>query len=389
LEARDCPSYTILDLGSLGGNGAAEAVNASGQVAGEAYSAGDQFRHAFLWQSSTGMIDLGTLGGPEAEANAINRSGQVVGWADTAATDPTWGPIYHPFLWQNGVMTDLGSLGLLSGAAAVNATGQVVGSCFLVNPDGTQDNHAFLWQGGVMTDLNRQLPANSGWDLQVAEGINDTGQITGYGTHNGLLRAFLLSGGTVADLGTLSSPGHSWGYALNNSGQVVGQSSTRTAADHAFLYGGGTMKDLGALSLGKDTSSEAHAINASAQVVGFSRWESYDLSSGSQRATLWQGNQKTDINSLLPRNSGWVLTAAYGINDTGAIVGTGNHSGYGGRPFLLLPGSPLQAPAPSPASIPATQGQPLAGEATARWGAADLLQALVSLESEGQMRQKH
>src|SRR5262249_15237934 len=57
------------------------------------------------WCPSTYAItDLGTLGGATSWANAINNSGQVVGNAQTA------GGSYHPFLYSSGVLTDLGIL---------------------------------------------------------------------------------------------------------------------------------------------------------------------------------------------------------------------------------------------------------------------------------------
>jgi probable HAF family extracellular repeat protein len=71
----------------------------------------------------------------------------------------------------------------------------------------------------------------------------------------GMLHAFLYSGGTMADLGTLAGPGAvamSAGFGINNLGQVTGASETEgvfspTSQTHAFLYGGGSLTDLGAL----------------------------------------------------------------------------------------------------------------------------------------------
>ena len=45
---------------------------------------GDQ--HAFLWENGK-MTDLGTLGGEESEAVAVNDRGQVIGWAETKKGD--------------------------------------------------------------------------------------------------------------------------------------------------------------------------------------------------------------------------------------------------------------------------------------------------------------
>lgn len=53
--------------------------------------------------------------------------------------------------------------------------------------------HAFLHDSGGMTDLNSLLPPGSGWELTLASAINDSGQIVGVGTHNGAVRAFLLT----------------------------------------------------------------------------------------------------------------------------------------------------------------------------------------------------
>jgi hypothetical protein len=53
--------------------------------------------------------------------------------------------------------------------------------------------HAFLYSGGVMTDLNTLIDPTSGWVLQTAQAINDSGQITGYGIIGGQTHAFLLT----------------------------------------------------------------------------------------------------------------------------------------------------------------------------------------------------
>jgi probable HAF family extracellular repeat protein len=349
LEDRWCPSYSITDLGTLGGAGSyAYAINNANpvQVVGEADTTSG-FGHAFLYSSGV-MTDLGTLTGDTwSKATALNKSGQVVGISVNGG-DP--GGIIHAFIWQSGGMTDLGNLGSSNThARAINGTGQVVG-------DGNTAagvDHAWLWQSSTgMTDLNSMLPPNSGWVLSQAWGINEQQQIVGQGTINGQTHAFLwqVGGGVPTDLGALPGTNtSSFGTAINPNGQVAGISSTAAGPNNGSLWTSpGPMTDLPPLH--KDVFSYAYALNdlSPLQVVGYSQDAGIDF-----HAVLWQNGRVTDLTSQLPRGSGWTLEHAYGINHNGWIVGEGAN-GSGRHAFLLTPTTTTSAAVPaltSPATV--------------------------------------
>src|SRR3954469_23342798 len=194
-------SGTMFNLGSLGGtesNGGA--INASGQVSGSSLTNGDAAYHAFLWKPTTpngtsgAMYDLGTLGGTESFAGAINTSGQIAGFSY-----PTGNAAYHAYLWTRttlngttGTMQDLATLGgLNSYSYNIGAAGQVIGASEVQIT--SNHTHAFLYTSGSgMADLNRLIDPISGWELLDAADINDAGQITGQGLINNAYHAYLL-----------------------------------------------------------------------------------------------------------------------------------------------------------------------------------------------------
>ncbi|CAN5155565.1 hypothetical protein BH24CHL7_BH24CHL7_14770 [soil metagenome] len=91
-------------------------------------------------------------------------------------------------------MSNLGSLpgSTFSRAFEINARGIAVGEAFTASPERSR---AVLWHDGHAHDLNDFLAPGSGWVLRSAEGINEEGQIVGYGTFEGQTRAFLLTPG--------------------------------------------------------------------------------------------------------------------------------------------------------------------------------------------------
>jgi probable HAF family extracellular repeat protein len=161
-------------VGSTSGSSSATAINNNGLVTG--YSTANGKAQAFIYDSSDSSsiaTPLGTLGGLTSNGKAINDSGAVVGYS--LLSD---GVTSHAFLYENGQMNDLGALGGTansSEANAINNKGVIVGN---------SNGHAFVYENGLMTDLNTLIDPSLGFTLINATGINNLGQIVGYGTVN-------------------------------------------------------------------------------------------------------------------------------------------------------------------------------------------------------------
>jgi probable HAF family extracellular repeat protein len=361
--------YVLRDLGTFGGpasylsNGYDGIVNNRGTAVGSADTANpDPFpgfcfnpdcyvSHAFRWDKGV-IRDLGALpGGGSSTALSVSSNGFVAGISQNGNTDPLNpnSPENRAVLWQNGVITDLGTLegGYESLATGVNNSAQVVGASnntisdpFSMVGDGYQVR-AFLWRGGTMQDLG-----TLGGPDAFALLINDLGQIAGQSYRTSTPNAttgiptqdpFLWTHGTMIDLGTL---GGTIGYptALNRHGQVAGQSNlVGDTTFHPFLWDRGALKDLG--TLGGDTGT-ANWINDAGEVVGKA-----DLPPAVPQqhdAVLWRGGRTIDLGTI----SGLACSNAYYINSRGQIVGTSSNQQYcsmfvGQRAFLWEQGGPM------------------------------------------------
>lgn len=340
-------SVPVTDLGTLGGSGSTGyGVNDKGQVAGTSLIPGDKRIHAFFYADGK-MTDLGTLGGDQSEASALNNAGQVTGNADIKQRGK-----HHAFLWQQGRMSELGtSRADDSEGVAINGAGQVAGG---VTRGGFGPGRACLWSDHRIYTLDDAGAASS-----EADGINSGGQVVGasrepshsstdtHGPATEILttyfddHALLWRSRKVSKLGT-AGMAISLAYAINDSGQVAGVASFGPdPVLHGCLWQNSKITDLGTLG-GQDTV--VRAINRTGLMVGGTNpddleedGKSLGDKDKSQSAFCCSRGKLVDLNSLLGTASGWVLTDARSVSDTGYVTGTGTHNGQSHAYLMKLP----------------------------------------------------
>jgi probable HAF family extracellular repeat protein len=352
----------LRDLGALveGVNSDTRWITDNGLIAGDSQNGeidplNDGFPEirAVLWKHGH-IVDLGTLdGGYESIAHAVNSAGQVVGLSLNTIPDPNSiaGSFYgigfqqtRAFLWQNGVMQDLGTLGTGNNAIAllINERGQVAGdsytstdpspSCFYNFNVFPLTTGAFLWEKGKMTDLG-----GLGGTCTLVSALNNQGQVAGYSNLPGdqAYHAFRWDPAThppFRDLGTLGGT-ISVAVAMNEAGDAVGAASLPgDQVVHSTLWGRHGITDLGAV--GTDQCAEARSVNSSDQVVGIS----YPCRSAEANAFLWEpGRPIIDLNVFVPPDSDLHLRSGITINDRGEIAVAAATPKGDRRAVLLMP----------------------------------------------------
>jgi len=185
--------YTNLNsfMGSTSSLG--QAINASGQVAGNVSSATLPFGW-FLGNSDSASVlgaPTGSDGALSFNVTSINDGGQIVGYRVDRSPDPTEPNLPSGWLYAGGQF----SASAMQQPQCIDNAGDIVGASFVIGGADELDAHAFVTIGGVTQDLNNLIAAGSGtgWVLSQANSINSAGQIVGWGLLNGAQHAFLLN----------------------------------------------------------------------------------------------------------------------------------------------------------------------------------------------------
>jgi probable HAF family extracellular repeat protein len=278
-------------------------------------------------------LDLGTLGGKNTSSNwgEINDFGLIVGDSETAVPDPNGEDICgfgthltcRPFLWEFPKMRALPTLGGNNGqASSINNRGQIVGFAEngALDPTctaGITNNRIALpakWENGNV----KPLPLVTGDFDGDAFWINDMGQAVGYSgnclvaTHGASWEHGVVS--TLQDLGNGAIA-----QSINNRGQIAGQIGS---ADGSTSIGGVWLngKDgpvTGIVLPPGDAIGLASGINDEGQVVGSTLDPKFNWS----HAFIWQDNVLTTLDKVFPASANLNPVMGNKINDRGQISG--------------------------------------------------------------------
>lgn len=277
------------------------------------------------------MIPLAPSAGPVypiADPAAISHAGLVIGATPTAE-----GP--RAFTWSSGSLTHLSPLAgfTASSASAVNVRGDVLG--LSIDP-GFMNLRATLWTGGEVVDLAARYGAELG-----AFDLNDAGVIAGVRAGPGGAAVATLFDDSASELPSRPGWSESVALALNESGLVVGWSTSGEPG----RYQPAAWDEAGPRNLGIPADldkASAHGVNEAGWIIG-SGWREFQ-----QLGLLWRGEEMIRIGDPA---DGVTMSYPFSINDQGdilALVETATTSGYylwkdGGLTdltSLLEPGTP-------------------------------------------------
>jgi len=309
--AAQAATYQLTDISAH--DGTHVGINRNGAVTSAVRIVNDY--HAYVYEN--GNLRLLEAAGPSNFGNAINDRGDVAGECQGRQAHRTKACIWttvglkkYKGLFGNWMVTVDG----------INNARQVAGSTYV----NIGNVHPYRYDNGVVTDLGTL----GGTDAH-ASGINKAGHVSGYSflaRNNHHYHAFIHDGSQMKDLGTLRE-GSSIAYALNDADVAVGASDLKDHESHAVIFEDGQVRDLGTLG---GSNAAALSINNRGVIVG----RSDTKTSGQVRGFIYRDGRMTALDSHLDpiSGNGWTITEASGINDRGQIVALGYHED---RPTFL------------------------------------------------------
>ncbi len=248
---------SLQDLGTLvGGNYVfTKAINDDGTVIGQALTADDTCAQAYFYRNGV-MSPIGTCATTQG-AFFINKRGNIVGITPRNSNGRQQG-----FFSKDG--TSVVTINCLDNLpcsgrsytepADLNDKGQVTG--FARDSAGVE--HPYLYQNGVMKDLG-SLGGNGGWGFA----INASGEVTGYSLTAKSQHAFIYKDGKMLDLDPRGKADFSIGFDISDKGDVIGFAGNFTTGEfYDFLYTEGRMWKL------KDLISRRSPLKGIVEIYG-------------------------------------------------------------------------------------------------------------------------
>ena len=335
-------------------------INNSGMVVGRFYNYNaetekEENRQAFIWSKSEEARVLPALNG-ESGAWGINDAGLVSGYSYNQEENE------RAVRWDSKSLTvvDLGTLtngttgasGDSSTAYDINQNGDVVGNADIPNDAGSfMPFHAFLYRdvSGIQ-DLGTFTTAYPQWQngYSIAYDINIHGQVVGIAHDSSW--AFLpfiydeTKGMQELTRDSNYLTGEWYAVAINDSGQIGGHVIAATNQSLPFYWQNSSAEPIQVTMPSGFPYGEIYGVNESGQMVGL-MWDS-EGEEAVEHAFIFDTEKGIrDLNNLLDPQTGWTLTFARDINNSGQIVGYGEVNGER-RGFILTPIPPSRQAMP-------------------------------------------
>lgn len=298
-------SYVLLDLSAALPAGFGSEVRSISETG---FTAGNWLDPALTnsagrWDRQGALLDLG-VSGVDSRAYATNNLGVTVGVSSVDAGS-------HAFLWIGTTATDLGTFGgSQSIALAINNKGEVAGQASEAND---ASSTAYIWKRGTM----RRLDMPAGFINSNAYGLNNEGEACGtvFDEFGFTFRAVRWDKkGRVTLISTLGGAGNE-GLAINDEGTVVGGSIDADGFYQPYIARKNRAVALPTLGQG----GAASAINNKGDVVGYVQ----DPDSGQSHAALWVKGRLVDLSTVPALQIAGLAagSVATGINNQGDICG--------------------------------------------------------------------